>query len=104
MAADILLYSPNYVPVGEDQRQHLELTRNLAERFNNKSGETFRVPEPLGPMTAWVSPELMVRLTPLRIYLCSPLSSFGRTCAWRFLISRVDIELYLLSGIVKQEG
>ena len=49
MAADILLYSPNYVPVGEDQRQHLELTRNLAERFNNKYGETFRVPEPLIP-------------------------------------------------------
>mgnify|MGYP002182599257 FL=1 len=49
MAADILLYSPHYVPVGEDQRQHLELTRNLAERFNNKYGETFRVPEPFIP-------------------------------------------------------
>ena len=36
MAADILLYSPHYVPVGEDQRQHLELTRNLAERFNSR--------------------------------------------------------------------
>lgn len=49
MAADILLYSPDYVPVGEDQRQHLELTRNLAERFNNKYGETFEVPEPFIP-------------------------------------------------------
>ena len=49
MAADILLYSPHYVPVGEDQRQHLELTRNLAERFNSRYGETFRVPEPLIP-------------------------------------------------------
>lgn len=49
MAADILLYSPDYVPVGEDQRQHLELTRNLAERFNNKYGETFKVPEPFIP-------------------------------------------------------
>ena len=49
MAADILLYSPDYVPVGEDQRQHLELTRNLAERFNNKYGETFHVPEPFIP-------------------------------------------------------
>jgi len=49
MAADILLYSPHYVPVGEDQRQHLELTRNLAERFNNKYGEVFRVPEPFIP-------------------------------------------------------
>lgn len=49
MAADILLYSPDYVPVGEDQRQHLELTRNLTERFNNKYGETFKVPEPFIP-------------------------------------------------------
>ncbi|KHO29971.1 MULTISPECIES: tryptophan--tRNA ligase [Corynebacterium] len=49
MAADILLYSPHYVPVGEDQRQHLELTRNLAERFNNKYGEVFRIPEPFIP-------------------------------------------------------
>jgi len=49
MAADILLYSPDYVPVGEDQRQHLELIRNLAERFNNKYGETFKVPEPFIP-------------------------------------------------------
>lgn len=49
MAADILLYSPDYVPVGEDQRQHLELTRNLAERFNNKYGATFKVPEPFIP-------------------------------------------------------
>ncbi|MEX3515034.1 MULTISPECIES: tryptophan--tRNA ligase [unclassified Corynebacterium] len=49
MAADILLYSPHYVPVGEDQRQHLELTRNLAERFNGKYGETFRIPEAFIP-------------------------------------------------------
>ncbi|PFG27137.1 tryptophanyl-tRNA ligase [Corynebacterium renale] len=45
MAADILLYNPELVPVGEDQRQHLELTRTLAERFNNRFGETFNVPE-----------------------------------------------------------
>ena len=45
MAADILLYKPQYVPVGEDQRQHLELTRTLAERFNSRYGETFVVPE-----------------------------------------------------------
>jgi tryptophanyl-tRNA synthetase len=44
--ADILLYQATYVPVGEDQRQHLELTRNLAQRFNNRYGETFVVPEP----------------------------------------------------------
>ena len=45
-AADILLYRPHYVPVGEDQRQHLELTRDLAQRFNHRFGETFRLPEP----------------------------------------------------------
>lgn len=47
MAADILLYDTHYVPVGEDQKQHLELTRDIAIRFNNKYGETFVVPEPL---------------------------------------------------------
>ena len=46
MAADILLYDANLVPVGVDQKQHLELTRNLAERFNTKYGDTFVVPEP----------------------------------------------------------
>lgn len=45
-AADILLYHADAVPVGEDQRQHLELTRNLAQRFNGAFGETFTVPEP----------------------------------------------------------
>ncbi len=44
-AADILLYQANGVPVGEDQRQHLELTRDLAQRFNSKFGNTFAVPE-----------------------------------------------------------
>lgn len=44
-AADILLYQAHYVPVGEDQRQHIELTRDLAIRFNSRFGETFRIPE-----------------------------------------------------------
>ncbi len=47
MAADILLYDTNYVPVGEDQKQHLELTRDLAQRFNNRYGELLVVPEPM---------------------------------------------------------
>lgn len=47
MAADILLYNPDYVPVGDDQKQHVELTRDLAQRFNNKYSETFKMPEPL---------------------------------------------------------
>ncbi|QYR18164.1 tryptophan--tRNA ligase [Corynebacterium glutamicum] len=52
MAADILLYRPHLVPVGEDQRQHLELTRTLAERFNNRFGKVFEVPEGFIPQGA----------------------------------------------------
>ena len=44
-AADILIYQAHYVPVGEDQRQHIELTRNLAQRFNGRYGDTFVVPD-----------------------------------------------------------
>ena len=47
MAADILLYDANYVPVGIDQKQHVEIARDIAIRFNNKYGETFTIPEPL---------------------------------------------------------
>ncbi len=46
MAADILLYQPDYVPVGADQKQHLELTRTIVNRFNGLYGEVFRMPEP----------------------------------------------------------
>jgi tryptophanyl-tRNA synthetase len=49
MAADILLYQTDYIPVGEDQKQHCELTRDIAIRFNNIYGETFKVPEPYIP-------------------------------------------------------
>ena len=49
MAADILLYQTDLVPVGEDQKQHLELTRDIAIRFNRDYGETFRVPDPFIP-------------------------------------------------------
>ena len=49
MAADILLYDADYVPVGEDQKQHVELTRDLAERMNHRYGKLFQVPEPLVP-------------------------------------------------------
>lgn len=47
MASDILLYEPEYVPVGEDQKQHLELTRDIASSFNVKYGETFIIPQPM---------------------------------------------------------
>jgi tryptophanyl-tRNA synthetase len=49
MAADILLYQTDLVPVGQDQKQHLELTRDLAERFNRDYGETFKLPDPYIP-------------------------------------------------------
>lgn len=49
MAADILLYQTDVVPVGEDQKQHVELTRDVAIRFNNRFGEVFRIPEPIIP-------------------------------------------------------
>lgn len=49
MAADILLYQPDYVPVGEDQKQHVELTRNIVQRFNGVYGDVFKMPEPYIP-------------------------------------------------------
>lgn len=49
MSADILMYDPDFVPVGEDQKQHVELCRDVAIRFNNKYGDTFKIPSPLIP-------------------------------------------------------
>ena len=49
MAGDILLYDANFVPVGDDQRQHIEITRDIAIRFNNLFGETFVIPEGMYP-------------------------------------------------------
>ena len=49
MAADILLYQPDFVPVGEDQKQHVELTRNIVQRFNGVYGDVFKMPEPYIP-------------------------------------------------------
>ena len=49
MAADILLYQPDFVPVGNDQKQHVELTRDVAQRFNNIYGDVFKIPEPYIP-------------------------------------------------------
>ncbi len=51
MAADILLYQPDLVPTGVDQKQHIELARNIAVRFNNMYGNTFKMPEPYMPKT-----------------------------------------------------
>jgi len=51
-AVDILLYDPDEVPVGQDQKQHVELTRDIAQRFNSLYGETFKLPEPMIPKVA----------------------------------------------------
>lgn len=56
MAADILLYQSDIVPVGKDQKQHLEITRDLAIKFNLKFGETFKVPEPYIPEAVAIVP------------------------------------------------
>ena len=50
-AADILRYQPDFVPVGDDQKQHVELTRDVAQRFNGIYGDVFKVPEPYIPKT-----------------------------------------------------
>ncbi len=50
MAADILIYDADFVPVGNDQKQHVEITRDIAERFNNRYSQTFVVPQPLIPI------------------------------------------------------
>ena len=68
MAGDILLYQTDIVPIGDDQRQHLELTRDIAERFNARYGETFRLPE-------GVYPEVGARIMDLQ----QPTDKMGKT-------------------------
>ena len=77
MAADILLYQADYVPVGEDQKQHCELTRDIAIRFNNLYGETFKVPEPYVPK---VGARIMDLLDPTSKMSKSDEIGNGRVC------------------------
>ena len=77
MAADILLYQPDYVPVGDDQKQHVELTRDVAQRFNNLYGDTFRVPEPWIPK---VGARIMDLLEPTSKMSKSDEIGNGRVC------------------------
>jgi tryptophanyl-tRNA synthetase len=65
MAADILLYGALYVPVGEDQFQHLEITRDIATRFNNKFGDIFTVPKPTKEQTAFINRDNGLRIRSL---------------------------------------
>ena len=77
MAADILLYQPDLVPVGDDQKQHVELTRDVAQRFNNLYGETFKVPEPFSPK---VGARIMDLLDPRSKMSKSDEVGNGRVC------------------------
>ncbi|OYX42171.1 tryptophan--tRNA ligase [Candidatus Saccharibacteria bacterium 32-49-12] len=65
MAADILLYSAKWVPVGEDQFQHLEITRDIATRFNNKFGDIFTIPEPTQSQTRFIKRDQGLRIRSL---------------------------------------
>jgi tryptophanyl-tRNA synthetase len=77
MAADILLYDANAVPVGDDQRQHLELSRELASRFNNRYGQTFVVPEAAIPGTAARIMDLQHPERKMSKTIDSPLGTIG---------------------------
>lgn len=65
MAADILLYDAQWVPVGEDQFQHLEITRDIATRFNNKFGDIFTIPEPTAKQTQFIQRDKGLRIRSL---------------------------------------
>lgn len=65
MAADILLYNTTYVPVGEDQFQHIEITRDIATRFNNKFGDVFVIPEPTKSQTQFIKRDTGLRIRSL---------------------------------------
>src|SRR2546428_2066977 len=78
MAGDILLYQTDIVPIGDDQRQHLELTRDIAERFNTRFGETFRLPD-------GVYPDVGARIMDLQ----DPLGKMGKTRASEADILRI---------------
>lgn len=77
MAADILLYQPDYVPVGDDQKQHVELTRDVAHRFNNLYGDVFTIPEPYIPK---VGARVMDLLNPTSKMSKSDDIGNGRVC------------------------
>jgi tryptophanyl-tRNA synthetase len=66
MAADILLYSASYVPVGDDQRQHIEFTRNIAERLNNRFGELFTVPKTVQQQQSFFNADQGLRIKDLQ--------------------------------------
>jgi tryptophanyl-tRNA synthetase len=88
MAADILVHQADAVPVGEDQRQHLELTRTIAQRFNARYGEVFTVPDGIVPPTA-------ARIRDLR----NPLAKMGKSTAGPGTVCLTDTPVRLAAAV-----
>ncbi len=98
MAGDILLYNADYVPVGDDQKQHLEITRNLAERFNTRYSETFKLPEPL---VSKVGAKIMSLQNPTKKMSKTDLSEKG--CIY-LLDDEKTIRRKIASAVTDSEG
>jgi tryptophanyl-tRNA synthetase len=98
MAADILLYQADQVPVGDDQRQHLELTRELAQRFNNRYGETFVVPEATVPAVGARVMDLQHPERKMSKSVSSPLGTIG------ILDPPADIEKKIKKAVTDTDG
>ena len=98
MAADILLYDTNKVPVGDDQKQHLELTREIAERFNNRYGQTFTVPEFSKPPVAARVMDLQDPTRKMSKSVSSPLGKLD------IFDSAADIEKKIKKAVTDTDG
>ena len=98
MAADILLYDAQRVPVGDDQRQHLELARNIAERFNNRYGQTFVVPEGFFPPVAARVMDLQEPTRKMSKSVSSPLGAMG------IFDSEADIRKKIMKAVTDNDG
>jgi tryptophanyl-tRNA synthetase len=98
MAADILLYDTSRVPVGDDQRQHVELARELAQRFNNRYGETFVVPEAAVPAVGARVMDLQHPERKMSKSVESPLGTIG------VLDSPADIERKVKKAVTDTDG
>jgi len=98
MAADILLYDAQRVPVGDDQRQHLELARNIAERFNNRYGDTFVVPEGFFPPVAARVMDLQEPTRKMSKSVSSPLGAMG------IFDAEADIRKKIMKAVTDTDG
>ncbi|MDE3008112.1 MAG: tryptophan--tRNA ligase [Acidobacteriota bacterium] len=98
MVADILLYGATHVPVGDDQRQHLEITRDVAERFNHRYGETFIVPVGVQPRVAARVMDLQVPTRKMSKSVSSPLGTI-------YLYDEpADIERKIMKAVTDTDG